>query len=811
MPLNDFRYGARLLRKSPGLSALIILILALGIGASTAIFSVVDAVLIRPLPFRDPGRLVLVREDIPHFGTGIMPVCASDVPVFERQNRVFDEMGVFRVEGMDLTGAGEPERIAAGRSSASLFRILGVRPLIGRTFTRDEDAPGHPLAVLSYGLWTRRFGGDRGVLGRRITLDRRPYTVIGVMPRGFEFPLRGMPMTGVADLWVPIAFTAEELNTQGDNFDFGVVARLRPGVTLEQANSDVRAIAAGIRQTYPPEYRTDLDLTAKAEPLRQDVVGGSRRLLLVLLGAVGLLMAIACANVANLLLARAATRRGEIAIRSALGAGRARLFRQLLAESLLVAAGGAAAGCLLAVWGSDAFVTLAGKSIPLLNEVAVDRRVLAFALVLAIATAVLFGLAPFAEFSRGAAGEALKQAGGRAGGGRHAGRLRAALVTAEVALSLMLLIGAGLLLRSFERAIASDPGFRPAQVLTASVTLPGVAYTSTAQARSFYERLLERLGRLPGVESVGAGTDLPLRTGNLRIYSVEGQGTSAPRPIVSHTAVMGDYFRALGIPLKRGRWFDERDRADGPLVMIVSEAAARAFWPGQNPIGKRLKSGPPVSNDPWITVVGMVGDVKDSALDKAPRNHTYNPAVQNGGMNSLRVAIRAAGRPEDMATALRREVWALDPNVPVVELETMQRIAAESVAPRRFHTLLVAAFAGAALLLAAAGLYGVVSYSVAQRAREVGIRMALGAGHGDVLRLVVGQGMGLCLVGVAVGLAAAAAAGRVLASLLYGIGANDPMTFAAVAAIMIAVALAASYVPARRAARAEPNAALRHE
>ena len=647
-----------------------------------------------------------------------------------------------------------------------------------------------------------------------MTLDRQPYTVIGIMPGSFSFPLQGMEQGHTADIFVPMAFTREELADEGDNFNYSVLARLKPGISLASANADVEAVAYRILQTYPPQFRDRIKLSAVALPLSSQVVGKVRTLLLLLLGAVGFVLLIACANVANLLLSRAAHRQREIAVRLALGAGRARLLRQLAAENLLLALAGAGLGLLLAFGILRGMVARMPANIPRVNAIGMNLTVLAFTLALAGFTALLFGLAPALAASRADLQSTLKEGGRSAQQGPQHHRLRSALVVGEVALSLVLLVGAGLLVRSFERVLATQPGFQPEHVLTASLSLPEAQYKEVQKIRDFYRELMAELEQLPGVTAVGASTDLPLQAGWNHIFTPE---RSQPPPGTGlnfcwHSVILGDYLQTMGVPLLRGRYFNEQDTPASAPVLLVSESLAKRYWPNQDPIGKRLKWGPPESNDPWLTIVGVVGDVKQGPLDAPTIQHTYEPYAQrNVPASSLNVALRAAGGPTSLAASLRAAVWRLDRQLAVAQVRAMDEVISESTAPRRFTLYLLAAFAALAVVLAAIGIYGVISYSVAQRTHEIGIRMALGAQRGDVLRQVVGQGLHLLGAGVLIGVVGALALTRFLLSLLYEVRPNDPLTFISVSLILTSVALLACYIPARRATKVDPMNALRYE
>jgi len=810
---NDFRYAVRMLLKTPGFTIAAVATLGLGIGACTAIFSVVNAVLLRPFPYQNPGRLALIREAIPKLGSGSVPVSAPDVLDFQRLNHVFEKVAGFENLSMDLSGVNEPERLAAARVSSGLFPLLGVEPMLGRSFSSDEDRPGQNVVILGHGLWQRRFGADRLIIGKMLTLNRNLYTVVGVMPNGFQFPQIGITFAGPADLWVPMRFTSEELSQRGDNFNIGVIARLKPDVSFEQANAEARSVAARIRESYPPAVGNDFDLTAHVLPFKEEVVRNVRRLLLVLLGAVGLVLLIACTNVANLLLARAASHRKEMAVRRALGASRYRLLRQILVECFLLALSGAGLGLLIGIWGTDLFVSFTADALPRAREISLDVRVLGFALGLALLTSVLFSLAPFLHVSRLKLTHMLNEGTRNATASPARGRLRTGLVVCEITLSLVLLICAGLFIRSFKLLNQVDPGFKPQKVLSMTIALPATSYRTDAQVFLFYQQLMEQLERLPGVLSVGAGTDLPLRSSWTRLFTAEGwkEPPSGISPTNAHTVVFGNYLSALGIPLKRGRYFTDQDRSATSGVLLINETMAQRFWPNEDPLGKRLKWGLPGSENPWLTIVGVVGDVKDGRLNAETRPHTYEPYVQSNLIRFLRVVLRGAHGQQRLAAAMRAQVWALDRDLPVSDLQTMEQIVVDSVAPQRFNTILLGSFAAVALVLACVGIYGVMAYLVTQRTQEIGIRMALGAQQRDVFQSVVGQAMMLVLIGLAIGLVAALCVTRLLSSLLYGIGATDPVTFTMVSLLLMGVAFLASVIPGYRASRVDPMVALRCE
>ena len=814
--LNDSRYAARTLRKNPGFAAVAILTLALGIGANTAIFSVVNAVLLSPLPYADANRLVLVKTVLSNVSPAPVDISAPDISQIQKLNHVFESLAGFRVWTYELSGKAEPERVVADRSGSQLFHVLGVQPILGRAFSAEEEFPGHPVAVISYGLWHRRFAASPDVLGQTINLDRQPYTIIGVMPQSFVFPLPGMQQGVAADLWVPLALSKEELDDIGDNFSFSVVARLQPGTGLAQANADLQLVARGVLDTYAEAARKanqslgDFRLEMLSQPLREQVTGPLKLTLWLLLGAVALVLLIACVNVANLLLMRAVGRQKEMAVRLAIGAGRFRLFRQFLVEGLLLATFGGGLGLAFALWLKDVLATGMPASIPLFHPIALNWPVLLFTFLLVAATGLAFGAVPAFWAGRGDATPSLREAGrGHSQGPDHQA-LRSAFVVVEVALSVMLLVAAGLLVRSFQRVLNSNPGFRPERVLTASLDLPPAEYSRDEQVTSFYQQLVQRLQQTPGIAAVGGSTDLPLLGQWDHAFTPEGYHERV-LPLCYHSVIYGDYLQTMGIPLLRGRYFNDQDGPKSTQVLIVSDALAKQYWPGQDALGKRLKWGPPESNDPWLTVVGIVGDVKQGPLDAAAAVHTYQPYAQLGNAPSLRIAVRTQGDPASVSAQVRAVVWSLDRQLALGSLRTMEEVISRSTASRRFSLVLIASFAVLALVLTAIGIYAVLSYSVTRRTHEIGIRTALGARRADVVRLVLGHSLRTTALGMLIGVLGALSATRILQGLLYEVRPTDPLTFAAVVLLLLAISVLASYVPLRRATRVDPLVALRHE
>jgi putative ABC transport system permease protein len=801
--LQDIRYSIRVLLKSPGFTAVALLTLILGIGANTAIFSVVNAVLLRPLPYEEPEKLVFISERSPVLEG--MSVSYPNYLDWREQNGVFESIGVYRRVSFNLTGSGAPERLAGGEVSADLFNALKAKPAVGRTFFAEEDRPGaEPVVVLGYGLWQRRFGKNADVIGQTVMLNSKTHTIIGVMQPDFRFP------SGV-DLWVPVGLNADNPSwVRGNHPGLYAVARLKGGVTISQARAEMDTIAARLEQQYP---QSNAASGVTITPLFNRIVGDVRPALLVLLAAVGFVLLIACANVANLLLARAASRQKEVALRMALGATRSRLIRQLLTESVLLSVVGGAFGLLLAVWGVDLLVAISPNNIPRFAEIGLDNRVLGFTAAIALLTGILFGLAPALNASKPNLNEMLKEGGRSATAGFRRQRVRSLLVISEVAIALVLLISAGLLIKSFLRLQEIDLGFNPDNVLTAGVPLPRTKYLEPQKRIAFYESLFPRIAALPGVEAVGAVSELPTEGGSQTYFVVEDRPLP-PReetPLTEYSLVSTGYFKAMGLRLLKGREFDGRDTRDAPFVCIIDENFAEQYWPGQDPIGKRLKYGGADPGNPWSTIVGVVANVRYQALDQeSPRVQIFLPYTQSTFLGASLI-IRAGGDPKDLAAAVRAEVLAIDPDLPVYDIRTMNEVLKESVAPRRLYMTLLGIFAGVAMILAAIGLYGVMAYSVTQRTHEIGIRMALGAKAGDVLRLVVGQGMALALAGVAIGLVAAFALTRLLSSMLFEVSATDPGTFIIISLILAGVALGACFVPARRATRVDPMVALRYE
>jgi putative ABC transport system permease protein len=796
-----------MLLKSPGFTAVAVLALALGIGANSAIFSVVNALLLRPLPFRDPDKLVQVWESDNKRGQNTMEASYPNFADWRDQNHVFEQIATYSDRTFDLTGTAEPERIQGAIVSPAFFPMLRITPTLGRVLLPEEDQPNKVFSVvMSERLWQRRFNSDPLIIGQAIDLNSESFTVVGVIAHVTD--LSGMPDD--TELWIPISHSRGFDNRRGHYLS--VMARLKPGVTREQAQANMNTIASALAARYPD---SNTDHGVRLVPLQEQIVGDFRLALLVLLGAVAFVLLIASANVANMLLARAASRQKEIAIRIALGAGRFRLIRQLLTESLLLSALGGAGGLLLALWGVYLLVAFGPVNLPRAKEVAIDSRVFGFTLAVSLLTGIIFGLAPALQASRPDLNETLKESGRSATGSAGHRRVRSLLVVSEIALSLVLLVGAGLLMRSFLKLQAVNPGFNPQNVLTMQISLRGPNYKKEAPVIAFYDQLLDQIKALPGVQSVATRSHLPIALdedyANLS-FNIEGQSYEpANRPIAFYNAVSPAYFQTMEIPVLKGRSFDEHDVIKAQKVIIINETLAQRYFLGEDPIARRMTLNDVNPNEEdWATVVGIVRDTKPRELDREPVAEMYVPFAQQP-RSSMVLMIRTTNKPEGLVAAVRREVQTLDKNQLVHNIRPLESVMSEAVATPRFRTFLLGVFAIIALILAMVGVYGVMSYTVTQRTHEIGIRMALGAQGSDVLKLVIGHGMALAFAGIGIGLVASFALTRVISKLLFGVKATDPVTFVVIALLLASVALLASYLPARRAAKVDPMVALRYE
>jgi putative ABC transport system permease protein len=802
---QDIRYGLRMMAKNPGFTFFVVAVLALGIAANAAIFSVADAVLVRPLPYRQGDRLVMVWEDASAYGFPRDTPAAGNFADWKARNQVFEDMAASTFSAsFNLTGDGNPEEIPGDFVTANLFSVLGARPALGRDFSASDDIPGAAhVVILSQGLFLRRFGGDPQIIGKQLWLNYEKYNVVGVMPRGFQFPDRD------PQLWAPVQFTAEQLANHG-NHHLQVVARLKPGISLQVANANLSAIAKQLEQENPS---SNAKVGAYAVPLREELAGKTRPALLVLIGAVCFVLLIACANVANLLLARASGRQREIAMRLTLGASRSRIARQLLTESLLLAGLAGAAGLILSTFTTQLLASLIPEGLAPMNGSGVDGHFLLATVIISVAAGILFGIVPAFRVSRLDLVTSLNQ-GGRSGIGSGR-RLRDALVVSEVALAIVLLAGAALMLRSFEKLLHLDPGFRADHVLVVRTPLPRQKYEAFAPRAAFYSDVLARVERLPGVTGAGYTTWVPLTNhGGATGITVEGRPQPAPGaiPIPNCRIISDGYIRALGMKLMDGRALDQRDGTSAPPVALINQTMARNLWPGENAIGRRFKQGSFKEHSPWITIVGIVGDVHQAGLDSPARPEMYLPYLQQDfGFEPEYLVVRTLGEPMRLADAVRQQVWAVDKEQPVAGAMPLEELVDDTLAPRKTQAGLLGGFAVLALLLSALGIYAVLSFSVTQRTQEFGVRMALGAQPGDVLQMVLSQGARLFIWGAVIGLAAAFALSRTLEHLLYGVSATDPISFALVILLLAGVTALACYFPARRAMRVDPMIALRYE
>jgi len=813
--LKDIRFAVRSLSKRPAFTAVVVLVLALGIGANAAIFTVVNAVLLRPLPYPEADRLVRVfsslqRENIRETGGAVF---APDFIEWRAQCQTCERLGAYTLSWpSNLTGGAEPDRVRVSRVSDDLFVTLGIQPLLGRSFAPDEaarpvftnesaNAPTNTAVVLGYSLWQKRFGADKAVLGKTIKIEGDNCTIVGVMPAGFKFP-------DEADAWLPVS-----LGTKRDNRFLQVVARLRAGVTRAQANAEFATIAARLGQEFP---QTNQGLSIDVVGLQQSIVGDVRPALLIFLGAVGFVLFIACANVASLLLARAATRQREMAVRAALGASRWRIVRQLLSESVLLSLLGGGFGLLLAVWTLNLLVAAAPHQIPRLTAIEIDRWTLAFTFLLSVGTGVIFGLVPALQSARPDLNSTLKEGSGQMAG-RARQRLRSLLVVSEIALSLVLLISAGLLVKSFARLRSTPLGFEPTHVLTASITLPEASHPTMTSVKSYYREAVARIVARPEVQAASVVNSLPLSKDGVRIRGnvmIEGESSERKGLWTNKVGIGPDYFKVMSIPLLKGRSFTDRDTADFPGVAIISESFARIAWPNQDPIGKRMNSG--FGGETWQEVVGVVSDVRHQEIGERSSVSLYQPFLQVGDkrrwfIGDMTFVVRTGTEPQSFASTLRSELANIDKDLPLYNVKVLNEVVSGQFTDPGFYVLVLGSFSVLALVLAAAGIYGLVSYATTQRTHEIGIRMALGARTGDVLRLVIRQGMTLVLLGTGIGIAGAFALTRVLAKFLYQVTATDPATFVAISLLLAFIAFLACYIPARRATKVDPLVALRYE
>lgn len=823
-PIQDLRYGFRLLWKSPGFTFIAVITLALGIGVNTAVFSVVNAVVFKPLPFPDPARLTMMWVSMPGLDVDRVLFSPADFADYAASQKSFESVAIFENQKYDLTAAGPPEQVTGARVSASLFTVLGVQPVMGRAFLPEEDQPGREqVVILSNGIWKQRFGANQSIVGQNVYLNRQPYIVVGVMPAGFEFPLAGPADNQTpAQLFVPTAFTPAVLKLRGAMYEYSVVARLKPGITIAAAESEAKVLGGQIQKNYPPEvmraYRnTQLDFLI--DSYHNAVAGQVRKPMLILLGAVTMVLLIACANVANLLLSRGAVRQRELSIRLATGASRQRLFRQVFTESLVLAVLGGICGMMLAKAGKDLLLTVLPASIPRQASIELDGTVFGFTLILCVLAALVFGSVSAIESSRASIRQVLQESSASGTAVRQRRRLQSCFAVSEFAIALGLLIAAGLLFRSFSILLKVDPGFQPDRVLGLKVALPRQPYATADQVRNFYRELVSRAGNLPGVNAAGLSSDLPLLAQEGQtVHEIDGQKVDSGVPLPIHRSwVMGDYLKTLRIPLMKGRNFTEQDTAGAPLVAIISQSMAQRFWPGKDAIGRQMKVGP----SGLLTIIGVVGDVKDGPLGTEPMPHVYTPYLQErdllvghptwSGLRSMSLVVLSRTDPESLRSPVRAMIAELDPQLTTTNVSPLSNVIHDSVLPQRFNLFVLSVFAVVAVFLAMVGIYGVISYAVRQRTREIGVRMALGAAPDAILRLVLREAGLVALWGTIIGITMAFILARTLRSLLYGIAAVDPLTFATAAVLLVVVSLFACLVPALRAMRIDPNAALRYD
>lgn len=810
---KDLHFALRSMRRAPAFAWTVIAVLALCIGANTAIFSVVDTVLFRPLPFAHQERLVLVTEGIPSLGFPVMPLACPDYLFIAAHNRSFESTGAFRTESYEISGAGQPRRVEGARMTASLFRVLQVAPTVERSFTGREDSESKAVVVLNYGFAQSIFGDPQHAIGHIVQLDRKPYTVIGVMPKGFTFPLRGMRFSsGPADLFVPVSWTQEDREETVSNFNYSMIARLRPNVTIPQAASDVHRSLKELETTYSPELRKivaqipNFSLQSQITLLREEVTREFQRPLLLLLAAVGLVLLIGCADVANLMFSRMVGREREFALRAALGAGSWRLTRQMITEGLVLSAAGGTAGFLLAFCTLPLLLYFAPDDLPRLHEIGLNWRVAVFLATITLAIPLLFCVAPLLGTIRAAIAQQLRNGGRANTSGKYQRLMMSAAVVVQFSLAFLLLTSTGLLIRSFIKASEANPGFRPQHVLNVRIALPGTIYSKPTQVAGFFNRLLAGLDTLPGVEETGAVSNLPMDFTSNNSLTAEGHTTRTRKAETIYCA--GNALKTLGVSLLRGRLLQPRDDFAKQKVVVISETLAKRIWPQKDPIGKHLKFGAD-PKEPWMSVVGVVKDVRSSLASNAPRSMMFTTRAD--WVNSMNVLVRTSGDPLALSRAIRNQVHRLDPSLPAGKIETLDQVLDNSLSPERFRTLLLASFAGAALLLAMLGIAGLLAYNTAQRTTEFGVRIAMGADRRDLLFLVLKQSLRLSGTGIAIGLAVSILVTRALSSLLYDTSTYDARTFVCVPLLLAFVALVASALPAWRAARTDPITALKTE
>jgi predicted permease len=820
--LKDIHYELRVLARAPGFSLAIVLTLAFGIGVNIALYSFVYTVLLKPLPFKEPSRIAMVWTSMPELGFPKLLTSPADYNDWAKAQQSFESVALFEDHLFDITGSGQPERLTGAKVSSSLFPLLGVQPMAGRTFTPAEDSPDQHVVILSYGLWKRRYAGQ-SIVGQSIFLDRQPYTVVGVMPQGFVFPLSGPDgNSDPAEFWIPVGLEPLQLFNRGAMYEFSVLGRLKPGVSFSQAESEAKIIGAQVRSRYPERTLAALhhsSISFAVVPYHQEIQGNIRMPLLVLLGAVVLLLLITCSNISNLLLVRSAARQREMAIRASLGATWWQTVRLMLAEGTLLAFVGGIIGAALALWCRGFLISLLPPSFPQTASIEMNGPVLGFAFLLCVGASLIFGLVSAVAMFRSPLQQVLQEGGRSPSGTRSHRRLQGALVVAQCGIALALLIGSGLLLRSFSQLLATNPGFQSRDVLQMGVYLPRETYSGAERIKDFFQQVLDHARAVPGVRVAGLSTDLPLDAQERELIhnASDYKGKADTLPSVIRSWVMGDYLKTLNIPLISGREFTPEDNEKSVPVVIISKDLAQRLWPGEEAIGKRLRAGP----SPDLMVVGVVGDVKDGSLGDETHPHVYTPYRQEsvelishptwGGLRTMNLVIQTSVAPASVAKLVQQEIWKLDPQLAIMHVQTMKEKIGDSVAPQKFNLFLLSTIAFLAVFLAIVGVYGVISYAISQRTQEIGVRIALGASPRSILLMILRHGLLLILVGTVIGVAGSLALSRFLQSLLYGITTRDTLTFIAAPVLLIIIALAACYFPARRAMRLQPNVALRHE
>ncbi|HYP26940.1 MAG TPA: ABC transporter permease [Blastocatellia bacterium] len=821
--LQDIRYALRVLAKKPGFTIVALLTIAIGIGANTAIFSVLNAILLRPLPYADSERLVVLWDNFMVLDMVRIGAKPAELLDYQNENQVFDSVAGFNNVQFSLTGTGAAEHIIGSRVSPNLFSMLGAVPSLGRGFVGDDTQPGRDsIAILSHELWKRRFSSDEGVIGKSILLNGDSYNIVGVMPEGFQFPHQSFPFGERADIWMPLALNPEEVTTRGGFHNILVLAKLKPGVTVEQAQLNMDRVAQQLQEKYPNSYLgpggADGGWKITVFSLHEEIVGKIRKSLLILLAAVGFVLLIVCVNIANLQLGRLTARQKEIAIRLAVGANRGRLVKQLVVESLVLAILGGMLGLVLAYWGISILVAMKPANVPRITEIGIDWRILLFTFGISILTGLIFGLAPSLQASKPQITETLREGGRTSNAGVGHPQIRNLFVVAQIAIALVLLIGAGLMIKGFNRLRSVDPGYKTERVLLADVSLRGPNYEEGRQRAAFYQKVLQQTQEIPGLQSAGLVSIPPLNRDSFQApFSVEGRPfdpTGVPT-LADFRVVSPGYFSTMNIPLIQGRDISEQDTEDAPGVAIISQMTAQSFFQNEDPIGKRIKMGAPMSRRPWLTIVGIVGTIRQDGLSIEPRSEIYMAYLQNPGrdlFSVMTVAMRSSTKdPTALTPYLRDAVGSVDKDVPLSNVTTMEEVLTNSISRERFNTLLMTMLAISALVLASVGIYGVMAFLVTQRTHEIGVRMALGANPRDIFKLVVVRSMLLVLLGLAIGVVAALALTQVMVSLLYGVTATDPMTILSAAVLLAVVAFLASFIPALRATRVDPLIALRNE